>query len=68
MQWLADAVRDGRIRWVLTGGDGGFAATTAASARARSWPRSQKVGKEVDSVSGLYDLQGQADALLAAAS
>src|SRR4051794_19279516 len=24
VQWLAQAVRDGRIRWVLTGGDNGF--------------------------------------------
>jgi hypothetical protein len=28
----------------------------------------EQVGRQVDSVSGLYDLQGQADALLAAAS
>ena len=68
VQWLADAVRDGRIRWILTGGDGGFGGNDGRVGSSAIMAAVQKVGKEVDSVSGLYDLQGQADALLAAAS
>jgi hypothetical protein len=64
--WLADAVRAGRIRWVLApaqggfgggpGGDGRTGATTALSAVRDSCT-------PVPSVSGLYDCAGQADAL-----
>jgi hypothetical protein len=68
VQWLAEAVRDGRIRWVLTGGDGGFGGNDGRVGSTTVMAAVQKVGKEVDSVSGLYDLRGQADALLAAAS
>jgi hypothetical protein len=82
IQWLADAVRDGRIRWVLTDGSGGgggradarTGSTTVMAAAAR-------VGTAVDLTAGgtgstttgtaatgvLYDLQGQADALQALA-
>ena len=59
--WLADAVRDGRVRWVLAdqGGMGG--------------PQDSRVGdravmstvaetcKPVSSVTGLYDCSGSAD-------
>jgi hypothetical protein len=66
VSWLADAVRDGRIRWVLTsaggfggpGNDGRTGATTALSAVQQSCTA-------VPSVSGLYDCQGQAAALSA---
>ncbi|HWI74801.1 MAG TPA: hypothetical protein VNT55_22765, partial [Baekduia sp.] len=65
--WLAQAVKDGRIRYVLTGGssggmgnDGRVGSTTIVSIVA-------KVGKET-SVSGMYDLQDKAAAILAAAS
>jgi 4-amino-4-deoxy-L-arabinose transferase-like glycosyltransferase len=68
VQWLAEAVRDGRIRWVLTGGDGGFGGNDGRVGSSTVMAAVEKVGKEVDSVSGLYDLQGQADALLALAS
>jgi 4-amino-4-deoxy-L-arabinose transferase-like glycosyltransferase len=68
VQWLAEAVRDGRIRWVLTGGDGGFGGNDGRVGSSKVMAAVEQVGKEVDSVSGLYDLQGEADALLAAAS
>jgi 4-amino-4-deoxy-L-arabinose transferase-like glycosyltransferase len=64
--WLAQAVKDGRIRYVLIGGssmggnDGRVGSTTIMIIVA-------KVGKET-SVSGMYDLQGKAAAILAAAS
>jgi 4-amino-4-deoxy-L-arabinose transferase-like glycosyltransferase len=66
-EWLADAVASGQVRWVLVssssnGGmrDGRVGATDAMALAA-------EVGKEVSSVSGLYDLQGTASALRAAA-
>jgi hypothetical protein len=65
IQWLADAVQDGRIRWVLTDGgngmpqDGRIGSTEVMAAAA-------EVGKST-SVDGLYDLRGQADALRALA-
>jgi hypothetical protein len=64
--WLAQAVKDGRIRYVLTGGssmggnDGRVGSTTIMAIVA-------EVGRET-SVSGLYDLQGKAAAILAATS
>jgi hypothetical protein len=67
-EWLADAVASGQVRWVLVssssnGGmrDGRVGATDAMALAA-------EVGKEVSSVSGLYDLQGTASALRAAAA
>jgi hypothetical protein len=63
--WLAQAVKDGRIRYVLTDGtsatgNDGRVGSSALMAVV------QKVGKET-SVSGLYDLQGTAAAIAAAA-
>jgi hypothetical protein len=64
-QWLAQAVADGRIRYVLTGGGGmgndGRVGSSALEAVVR------KVGAQT-SVSGLYDLQGKAAAIAAAAA
>jgi 4-amino-4-deoxy-L-arabinose transferase-like glycosyltransferase len=68
VQWLAEAVRDGRIRWVLTGGNGGFGGNDGRVGASTVMAAVEQVGTEVDSVSGLYDLQGQADALQALAS
>ncbi|HEY7075737.1 MAG TPA: hypothetical protein VH418_10220, partial [Solirubrobacteraceae bacterium] len=58
VSWLAQAVRDGKIRWVLTGGQGGgFGGDTrTGSQTAMAWV--QQHGKAVSSVSGLYDLKG----------
>jgi hypothetical protein len=63
--WLAQAVEDGRIRWVLTDGgngmpqDGRIGSTEVMAAAA-------KVGTST-SVDGLYDLRGHADELRALA-
>jgi hypothetical protein len=67
VDWLANAVADGRIRWVLTDGSGGGAmfrdgrigSTEVMAAVA-------KVGTST-SVDGLYDLSGHADDLRALA-
>jgi 4-amino-4-deoxy-L-arabinose transferase-like glycosyltransferase len=63
--WLAQAVKDGRIRYVLTDGtnamgNDGRVGSSALMAVV------QRVGKQT-SVSGLYDLQGTAAAIAAAA-
>jgi 4-amino-4-deoxy-L-arabinose transferase-like glycosyltransferase len=63
--WLADAVRDGRIRWVLVDGQAGGmpndgrtgASTVMAAVQATC---------TATSVDGLYDCAGMADALAAA--
>jgi 4-amino-4-deoxy-L-arabinose transferase-like glycosyltransferase len=60
--WLADAVAAGKIRYVLTSGAGGLpndGRTGADGVMAAV----EAVGKPVSSVSGLYDLQGLANAL-----
>jgi hypothetical protein len=61
--WLADAVRSGKVRWVLTGGGAGFndGRTGSRSVMAAV----QNTCKPVNSVDGLYDCQGYADALAA---
>jgi 4-amino-4-deoxy-L-arabinose transferase-like glycosyltransferase len=65
VDWLADAVEDGRIRWVLTDGssampqDGRVGSTEVMAAAA-------EVGTPT-SVDGLYDLSGHADDLRALA-
>ena len=78
-QWLAMEVRDGRLRWILADGQGGFGGgsggfggdsrqgSTAAMAIA------EKVGTKATFTSNgttvtLYDLQGKASAILAAAA
>jgi 4-amino-4-deoxy-L-arabinose transferase-like glycosyltransferase len=74
--WLAMEVRDGRLRWILgssgqdTGGGGlrGDSRQGSASALATA----EKVGRKVTFTSGgttvtMYDLQGKAAAILAAA-
>jgi 4-amino-4-deoxy-L-arabinose transferase-like glycosyltransferase len=63
--WLADAVKDGRIRYVLTGGTGGATGNDGRVGSSALMTIVQKVGKKT-TVSGLYDLQGQAAAIAAA--
>jgi 4-amino-4-deoxy-L-arabinose transferase-like glycosyltransferase len=67
--WLAQAVRDGRIRYVLTDGSaggsgGGGMRNDGRVGSSTVMAAVQKVGAKT-SVSGLYDLQGKADALAA---
>ena len=69
VSWLAEAIRDGRVRWVLADQQGMGAG-----------PQDDRVGssqvmsvvadtcKPVSSVSGLYDCSGSADALEKAGS
>jgi 4-amino-4-deoxy-L-arabinose transferase-like glycosyltransferase len=69
VQWLAQAVADGRIRYVLTDGtsSGGFGGRDGRAGASTIMSVVESVGTET-SVSGLYDLQGKASAILAAAS
>jgi hypothetical protein len=69
VQWLAQAVADGRIRYVLTDGSStsGFGGRDGRAGASAIMSVVQKVGTET-SVSGLYDLQGKASAIAAAAS
>ncbi|HEX5927529.1 MAG TPA: glycosyltransferase family 39 protein [Baekduia sp.] len=64
--WLAQAVKDGRIRYVLTDGSGGGMGNDDRVGSSALMAVVQQVGKET-SVSGLYDLQGTAAAIAAAA-
>ena len=60
--WLADAVEDGRIRWVLVSGTGGMGNDGRIGA-SEVMAAVEQVGTPVSSVDGLYDLHGAADAL-----
>jgi 4-amino-4-deoxy-L-arabinose transferase-like glycosyltransferase len=76
LTWLADAVRSGKIRWVLTDGAGGgfgrsdgrTGATTAMAAVQQTCTRVTTASPSSSSTSGLYDCRGHADALAALAS
>ncbi len=64
--WLADAVRAGKVRWVLAGEDGGGAGFNDGRTGSRSVMAAvQNTCKPVNSVDGLYDCQGYEDALAA---
>ena len=65
--WLADAVERGQIRWVVTGGGGGGMPQDSRVGSSDVMSVLQKVGKPVDGVDGMYDLQGIAAAIRAAA-
>ncbi len=60
--WLADAVEDGRIRYVLTSGANGLGNDSRIGAT-EVMAAVEQVGTPVSSVDGLYDLQGLADEL-----
>ena len=71
--WLADAVRSGRVRWVLTSGNGGFGGNDGRVGSSQVMAAVARVGRKVTITSGsstttLYDLSGRADALAAAGS
>src|SRR4051794_3898173 len=63
--WLAEAVRDGRIRYVVTDAGSGGMGNDGRVGSSALMAIVQKVGKET-SVSGMYDLQGLADEIAAA--
>jgi 4-amino-4-deoxy-L-arabinose transferase-like glycosyltransferase len=66
VDWLADAVASGKIRWVLTGGQmggpGGDSRTGSATAEA-AVTRTCKAAPTSSGATGLYDCSGQAAAL-----
>jgi len=76
VQWLADAVRSGRVRWVLTSGSRGFGGNDGRVGSSKVMAAVTQVGREVSVPSNsstgtsstitLYDLSGRADALAAA--
>jgi hypothetical protein len=71
--WLADAVRSGRVRWVLAGSSGGFGSNDGRVGSSQVMAAVAEVGRKVTITSGsstttLYDLSGRADALAAAGS
>ena len=72
--WLADAVRSGRVRWVLTSGSaGGVGGNDGRVGSSKVMAAVAQVGRKVTVTSGsstttLYDLSGRADALAAAGS
>jgi 4-amino-4-deoxy-L-arabinose transferase-like glycosyltransferase len=71
--WLADAVRSGRVRWVLAGDSGGFGGNDGRVGSSQVMAAVAHVGRKVTITSGsstttLYDLSGRADALAAAGS
>jgi hypothetical protein len=78
VSWLAEQVRAGKIRWVLTDGTGGgfgndgrTGSTTVMNAVAQTCTplsTSSSLSSTTTSTSGLYDCAGKADALASAAS
>jgi hypothetical protein len=69
-QWLAQAVRNGQVRWVLTSGSGGFGGNDSRVGSSKVMAAVEQVGRKVTITSGsstitLYDLSGRADALAA---
>ncbi len=65
--WLADAVAAGKIRWVLTTSSAGTGQLGNRVGSKQIMATAAEVGTPVTSVTGLYDLQGKAAALRAAA-
>ena len=63
-QWLADAVRDGKVRWVLTSGDSRGGISDGRTGSRSVMAAVAETCNPVDSVSGLYDCQGQEAALV----
>jgi hypothetical protein len=66
LRWLAGAVASGKVRWVLADSTGGPGMPNDGRVGARDLMTAvQQVGTPATGVSGLYDLQGKADALRA---
>jgi 4-amino-4-deoxy-L-arabinose transferase-like glycosyltransferase len=71
--WLANAVRSGRVRWVLASSNDGFGGNDGRVGSSQVMAAVAQVGRKVTITSGsstitLYDLSGRADALAAAGS
>jgi 4-amino-4-deoxy-L-arabinose transferase-like glycosyltransferase len=70
-QWLAMEVRDGKLRWLLPDSQRGFGGDSRQGSRA-ALAIAEQVGKKVTVTANgttvtMYDLQGKASAILAAA-
>jgi hypothetical protein len=70
VQWLAQAVQSGRIRWVLVDSSGGMGFQDGRIGASKVMAAVQQAGTKALTTSGgtLYDLSGKAAALLAASS
>ncbi len=76
-QWLAMEVRNGRLRWLVDDGSGGFGGFGGPGGDSRQGSRAaldiaEQVGKKVTVTANgatvtMYDLQGKASAILASA-
>jgi 4-amino-4-deoxy-L-arabinose transferase-like glycosyltransferase len=72
--WLANAVRNGQVRWVMASDSAGFGGNDGRVGASKVMAAVAKVGRKVTistssgSTITLYDLSGQANALAAAAS
>ena len=67
IDWLADMVAQGKIRWIVVSSSGNTGMSDGRAGSTAAMNAAAKVGKAVSSVDGLYDLQGTADALRALA-
>jgi 4-amino-4-deoxy-L-arabinose transferase-like glycosyltransferase len=67
VEWLADRVADGTIRWVLTDGEGGGMPSDGRTGSSTVMAAVQATCTAVSGVDGLYDCSGAASALAAAA-
>ena len=65
-QWLADAVRAGKVRWVLTSSDSRGGISDGRTGSRSVMAAVENTCNPVNSVSGLYDCQGAESALAAA--
>ena len=61
--WLADSVRAGKVRWVLTSGDGRGGISDGRTGSRSVMAAVQSACNPVDSVEGLYDCKGEEAAL-----
>jgi hypothetical protein len=75
VSWLAQAVRAGKVRWVLTDGagagpgrDGRVGSSTVMAAAAQTCTPVSTAASSSAATSGLYDCAGRADALSALAA
>jgi 4-amino-4-deoxy-L-arabinose transferase-like glycosyltransferase len=66
--WLANAIDQGKIRWVLTDGSGGGIFRDGRTGSADVMAAVEQTCTKVSSVSGLYDCAGHANDLRALAS
>lgn len=67
VDWLADRVEDGTIRWILADGESGGMANDGRTGASAVMAAVEATGTPVSAVDGLYDMAGLADALRTAA-